>query len=156
MNPETGGSWERALESWEQATTDRPGTEAPEARPRIQRVVEAVVLFSAAGLWGVVGLFLWIPLLARAVCRASAAVLYATLTEDRTPLAGARAQVQEVSDFWLRGFRNARSALEPPDPDDPDDLHGLGSAPGEVRWLPLVTDIVWAVIFWFAAYLIVS
>lgn len=156
MNPETGPSWERAVESWEQDTTTGSGTEAPEARPRIQRVVKAVVLISAAALWGVVGLFLWIPLLARAVGRVSAAVLYATLTEDRTPLPGARAQVREVSDFWLRGIRNARSALEVPDPDDRDDLHGLGSAPGDVRWLPLVTDIVWAVIFWFAAYLIVS
>ena len=127
----------------------RPTTSVPDL---MQRAVEYVVFAVVAVIWGVVGLAFWIPILARAVGTISVAVGYATLSGDRSRLGEARNYLDEASDFWFSGFRNARTAMD--GDSDQDEVGRLGASLDGIEWGPLFANVAWTGIFWLAVRLI--
>jgi hypothetical protein len=128
--------------------SDSPGPAPADGTPardsttggRFLRALTRGILGVVLGVWAVVGLVFWIPLLARTMLRFSVALVQATLDGER-PTSAART-LQDAVSFYLRGFR---VAIEAVDGEPVADSRPAGS----IRGRRLVRELVWAGVIWY-------
>ena len=130
--------------------------EAPETATgvtrRTSRLNEAVtwgILSICLAGWAVVGLFLWIPRVLRAVLAFSVALVYSTLTETTAEPAGR--SLRSAANFYRRGFVSAVESIRPPSPEEAEAHEDAPGATGSVRSAPIVRETAWAMFVWYVA-----
>lgn len=129
---------------------DQPTVEPAQATREASKLNEAVtwaVLSVCLVAWAVIGLFLWIPRLLRAVVTFSVRLVQSTLAETTAEAAGR--SLRSAADFYWRGFVAAVDSIRrrehregderPADPDEPD-----GVEPGL-----LARETAWAIVTWY-------
>lgn len=124
------------------ATPAAEGTPAAEASPgaRFLKLLTRGILAVVLGVWAVVGIVFWVPLMIRTMVRFSVALVQATLDGER-PTEAARTLQDSVS-FYLRGFRVAIEAVEgAPIPER--------RSPSPVRGRRLFNELLWALVIWY-------
>jgi hypothetical protein len=114
--------------------SDTPGT-------RFLTLLTRIILGVVLGVWAVVGMVFWIPLMVRTMVRFSVALVQATLDGVR-PTEAARTLRDSVS-FYQRGFRVAIEAVEGTPVADVRPR-------GAIRGRRLVRELVWALVIWYA------
>jgi hypothetical protein len=123
-----------------------PGETVPQISKLSEAVTWAVLGFCLAG-WAVVGLFLWIPRVLRAVLVFSVSLIHATLTETSAEAAGR--SLRSAADFYRRGFASAVESIRPPTPEaerhhDDDPRRIARVQPG-----PIIRETAWAIVVWY-------
>lgn len=117
---------------------------------RISKMNEAVtwgVLSICLAGWAVVGLFLWIPRVLRAVVAFSVALVHSTLTETNAEAAGR--SLRSAANFYRRGFVSAVESIRPPKPEHEKDQGEGGGAEGTVPSGPIIRETAWAIVVWY-------
>jgi hypothetical protein len=101
-----------------------------------------VVILSLLGLWMVIGLFFWIPMLSRGVASFTAAVVQSAIRGGAlSETDGAEALGQSI-DFFPNGFRDVMLAAS---------LRGQEAYPppeGTLRPVRLLGETIWAFVVW--------
>jgi hypothetical protein len=125
---------------------------APAAPARISRMSEAVtmcVLGVCLAAWSIIGLFLWIPRLVRAVLAFSVSLVHSTVAETGAQAAGRR--LRSAANFYRRGFATALESVRAghEDSEEGEDVEGAA----RVRWGPIIREAALALFVW---YLILS
>jgi hypothetical protein len=130
--------------------------QAPEtatgATRRTSRLNEAVtwgILSICLVGWAVVGLFLWIPRVLRAVLAFSVALVHSTLTETTAEPAGR--SLRSAANFYRRGFVSAVESIRPPSPEEAEAHEDGPGATGSVRSAPIIRETAWAIFVWYVA-----
>ena len=121
--------------------------EAAKQTSRVNEAVTRVVLGICMAAWAVIGLFLWIPRVLRAVVVFSVALVHATVSETTADAAGRR--LRSAANFYRRGFVGAVDAIRPPtDEDGQAGTQRSGEAVSVESGL-LVRETVWAIVIWY-------
>jgi hypothetical protein len=114
---------------------------------KLNEAVTWLVLSVCLVGWSVIGLFLWIPRVLRAVLAFSVALINATLTETDAEAAGQR--LRSAANFYRRGFVSAVEAIRPPKPGH-DEEHGDERRPrNRVESGLIVREAGWALVVWY-------
>lgn len=123
--------------------------EPPQKRGRDSSPREAVtwaILSVCLGGWAVIGLFLWIPRVLRAVLAFSIALINSTLTETDAVAAGRR--LRSAANFYKRGFVSAVESIRVRKPAQEDQSIEPRSN-GSVRSGLIIREAVWALVVWY-------
>jgi hypothetical protein len=126
------------------------GEEPTHETPRVSKLNEVVtwgVLSVCLAGWALVGLFLWIPLVLRAVLAFSVALMNATLTETSAEAAGRR--LRSAANFYRRGFVSAVESIRPPQRGHGEDQRDEGRSNEGVQSGPIVREAAWAIVVWY-------
>jgi hypothetical protein len=97
--------------------------------------------------WAVVGLFLWIPRVLRAVLAFSIALVHSTLTETSTEPAGR--SLRSAANFYRRGFVSAVQSIRAPGPTDQEGQQDGPAPAGDVRSALIFRETAWAIVVWY-------
>lgn len=129
---------------------EEPPESAAELQERNSKVNEAVtwgVLSVCLAAWVVIGLFLWIPRVLRAVVTFSVALAYSTLAETSAESAGR--DLRSAANFYRRGFVAAIASVRPsPSQKGDDSEEDADASSGGASGL-LVREAAWAVLVWY-------
>jgi len=109
----------------------------------IVSAIKLIVLCFCLAVWAVIGLFLWIPLLARTILIYSFAVTSAMFSNVSTT--NAENALNFAITFYIQGFMRTMSFMEKPD-HMPMDRGGTLTIGGIFR---IVTNLLWSVLFWY-------
>ena len=127
---------------------DRRAERGPDTPERFSALNEAVtwgVLGICLAAWSVIGLFLWIPRLLRAVLIFSVALVQSTVVETGAESAGRR--LRSAANFYRRGFVGAVESIRSPRgrrKGDSDEDRGIEP------WL-ILGETAWALFVWYLA-----
>ncbi|MBT8488676.1 MAG: hypothetical protein HKN72_10935 [Gemmatimonadetes bacterium] len=101
----------------------------------------AALIVCLAG-WTVVGFFLWIPRVIRAVLMFSLSLVQATVMEN--DLAGPGRRLRSAANFYRRGFVSAVDSIRPPE-------DGGGSSDGDltIEGGLILRETAWALFVWY-------
>jgi hypothetical protein len=116
---------------------------------RVSKLNEAVtwaILSICLAGWAVVGFFLWIPRVLRAVLAFSVALISSTLTETDAEAAGRR--LRSAATFYRRGFVSAVESIRPPKRGDEEDQGDERRSKG-VRSGLIIREAAWAIVVWY-------
>jgi len=119
-----------------------------DTQPPVSRLNEAFTRGALAICllgWSVVGFFLWIPRMVRAVVVFSIALVQSTLTETSAEVAGKR--LRSAANFYRRGFVGAVDAIRPRaevarQDGEPEPRGGLDGG-------LIVRETAWAIVVWY-------
>jgi hypothetical protein len=123
-----------------------PGEKAPRASKLSEAVTWGVLGLCLAG-WTLVGLFLWIPRVLRAVLVFSVSLIHATLTETSVEAAGR--SLRSAADFYRRGFASAVESIRPPTPEAEGDHDDDPRRAGSIQPGPIIRETAWAIVVWY-------
>lgn len=106
-----------------------------------------VALWINVGIWAVVGLICWIPLLARSTAALSGAILVSTFT--KTDPSHLKEKFENAVSFYSRGFAAIYRVLG-------ENRGGMGRRSTDTgaipmpktNWESVIKEIVWTLIFW--------
>jgi hypothetical protein len=124
--------------------------ELPQETTRVSKLNDAItwaVLSVCLVGWAVVGFFLWIPRVLRAVLDFSVALINATLTETDADAAGRR--LRSAANFYRRGFVSAVESIRPRKPGHGTDQGEERPSEGSVRSRLIVREAAWAIVVWY-------
>lgn len=124
----------------------------------IERWIRIGVGFFCLGVWAVIGVIYWIPLLARSCGAYSAAVIMAIIGGRPANKKAAR-MLDVAANFYSKGFRDIRESVfgaRPPDGTDETDQPSIFASWDEFfRVLTVVaTESAIALLFWVAIVLL--
>jgi hypothetical protein len=123
-----------------------------EAEGHVSKLSEAVtwgILSICLAGWAVVGLFLWIPRVLRAVLAFSVALVHSTVTETTAERAGR--SLRSAADFYRRGFVSAMESIRQPSLEEAEASKDAPRATGSVRSAPIIRETAWAIVVWYVA-----
>jgi len=112
---------------------------------RLNEIVTWAVLGICLAAWAVVGLFLWIPRVLRAVLSFSARLVHSTLAETSAEPAGRR--LRSAASFYRRGFVAAIESIRPAPARD--DAPEVDAGPSSADSGLLVREAMWAIAVWY-------
>lgn len=129
---------------------EQPSETAEERIERVSRlneIVTWVVLSVCLVAWAVVGLFLWVPRLLRAMVVFSVRLVQSTLTESTAEAAGR--SLRSAANFYRRGFLVAVESIR--SHGETDEGEKAEGSDGDVGVEPglLVRETVWAIVVWY-------
>ena len=127
----------------------QPAEDHAQETARLSRTNEALtwgILSVCLAGWAVVGLFLWIPRVLRAVLAFSVALIHATLTETDAQAAGRR--LRSAANFYRRGFVSAVRSIR--FHERRSEGEGEERSQGSVQLGPIVREAAWAIVTWYA------
>lgn len=122
------------------ATAEGTPTEDHSFGARFLKGLTRAILVVVLGVWALVGLVFWIPLMVRTMVRFSVSLVQATLDGER-PTDAARTLQDSVS-FYQRGFRVAIEAI---DGEPIGERRGRHPIHGE----RLFRELLWALVIWY-------
>lgn len=133
--------------------TDPDSKESESPSPFNEAFTWSALIVCLAG-WTVIGLFLWIPRVIRAVLLFSLSLVQATVTE--TDLADAGRRLRSAANFYRRGFVGAVDSIRSPrggegDPDTEWTIE-LGLILRETAW----ALFVWYLLLWAAGFSLIT
>jgi hypothetical protein len=136
---------------YSRAAVEEQSAEAAEkATERVSKLNEAVtwvVLGVCLLAWAVVGLFLWVPRLLRAMVVFSVRLVQSTLTESTAEAAGR--SLRSAANFYRRGFVVAVESIRAhAETDDNGDAGASDEAAGVEPGL-LLRETAWAIAVWY-------
>lgn len=102
----------------------------------MRHIIKVVFFVVACAVWAVCGTVYWIAALFRALTVFSALHVYAAFTRQK--LTYVQSPLTEVSDLWIRGFRDAYDAV----------YGTLEPVPLEFQLGRLLAEILWTALFW--------
>lgn len=134
--------------SYVQEEPTDPAEEAIEQPTKLNEGVTWVVLSFCLAAWAVVGFFLWIPRLLRAMAAFSVRLVQSTLTESTAEDAGR--SLRSAANFYRRGFIAAVHSIRPhaQKTEQAKESEGQGGSGAIERGL-LVREIAIAVVVWY-------
>lgn len=115
----------------------------------VERFVVFLIGSFVLAVWTVLGLFFWIPLLARATIYFASMVVVSSLTES--DLTGAQIGLDRAVRFYPSGFRRILRSLADPPPAD-----AVVKAGGLRLWLRTLYELVYTVAIWAVTLLALS
>lgn len=122
--------------------------EALRQAPGAGEVVTWAILGICMAAWAVIGLFLWIPRVLRAVVAFSLELVQSTVSETTAEAAGRN--LRSAANFYRRGFVSAVEAIRP-GTDESEQGQSEGSEEAEsLQRALLVRETAWAVVIWYA------
>ena len=128
--------------------------DAPEAvmettKP-VSKLNEAVtwgVLGICLAGWSVIGLFLWIPRVMRAVLLFSVALVQSTVAETNAEPAGRR--LRSAANFYRRGFVGAVESIRLPRRKHEEDREEDSDADWSIESGLIIRETAWAIVVWY-------
>jgi hypothetical protein len=128
---------------------DQPSETTEAAAEHVSKLNEAftwIVLSGCLAAWAVVGLFLWVPRLLRAMATFSVGLVQSTLTESTAEAAGRT--LRSAANFYRRGFVVAVESIRPTTEREEKSLEDSAKA-GRTEPALLVRETVWAIVIWY-------
>ncbi len=125
--------------------------EAAEALKQASGVSEAVtrvILGICMAAWAVIGLFLWIPRVLRAVVAFSLELVQSTVSETTADAAGRN--LRSAANFYRRGFVGAVEAIRPSTDGDEQGQSEVSKEAESAQRALLVRETAWAIVIWYA------
>jgi len=87
----------------------------------VERFIRFAVRCLVLGVWSIIGLIVWIPLLLRVVSIYSFSIIPLTLSGNKAALKRVSQALQAATTFYVNGFKLALSALSADKPDEFND-----------------------------------
>lgn len=128
------------------------GEPTPKRAPKRALKVDDLATWCVLGVclvgWSVVGLFLWIPRLVRAVLLFSVALVQSALAE--TPAGSAGRRLRSAAEFYRRGFATAVEAVRPNAEEGTDDEEGEDEGSSwSIDSSLVLRETMWAIVVWY-------
>ena len=133
------------LHEVEESSESRADSTENEISKLNEAVTWGALIICLAG-WAVIGLFLWIPKVVRAVVLFSVALVHSTLAETGADQAGRR--LRSAADFYRRGFVGAVESIRQSGSDD-DEGAEESDAPPSIESGLILREATWAIVVWY-------
>ena len=124
----------------------KPDADGQKASDIYGFVIDVIYIVTGAQVtigWAVIGLYFWIPLLARTTILFTAYVTYATLVGGADQVEHGRRALDAAIRFYIDGFMSIRAALE-----KRGAAEEIIPPRASVNWQRVVFETVWALVVW--------